>query len=112
MDDKSKWQDKFIYKHINGLSWCSGDTDYNEILNILSNYKHSRIYVKGEQKMVFIRKYIPQTDIINLETIPNLNSLRQFKVYCKIHGQIPILRCAVQNCINIYLYMLINKCIK
>lgn len=113
LDAKAKWQNEFTCRNINGLDWDVGDLDYNELKNVLSSLTGRTIYVKGEQKEKFIQKYLPQsTAVINLD-IPRLKNLQQFKVPCKIHTeeQFPA-RCAVQNCTNIYLYMLINKIIE
>lgn len=114
LDEKTKWRQKFTYKNINGLKWNDGGIDYNNISQILSIYTNSIIYVKGLQKANFIKNYIDKlsTNIIDLEDIPNLQKLKKFQISCKVHGGLLALRCAAQNCINIYLYMLINKVIE
>lgn len=112
LDAKRVWQETFCYKKINGLQWCSGNIDYNQLSRILSMYKNYTVYVKGDQKLIFLQKYIHQANIIDLVDIPNLKSLKQFETYCEIHKKSPVVRCAVQNCVNVYLYMLINKIIE
>lgn len=105
---KYKLQNEFNFKNINGLKWNSGIIDYNELPNLLSTLASFKIYVKGLEKKQFIQKYLSKSKIINLN-IPKLSELENFYTSCKIHNADHHLRCAVQNSVNIYLYMLVNK---
>lgn len=108
---KARLQNNYDFRNINGLNWNDGNIEYNQLANFLSQIKDSLIYVKGEAKEQFIRKYLPDANIQQLK-IPKLSSLQQFETSCEIHGRLPQLRCAVQNCVNIYLYLLMNKIIE
>lgn len=107
---KYRRQNEFNFKNINGLKWNYEDLEYNHLPRLLSTVESFMIYVKGDTKKQFLQKYLPQSTIIDLR-IPKLSDLEQFDTYCKIHIKTPYLRCAAKNCINVYLYMLVNKII-
>lgn len=105
---RASLQNRYDRENINGLHWNDGDVCYNNLPEILAPFTSCTIYVKGDLKENFIKKYLPDTEIVQLK-IPKLNELQNFQTYCQNHSKTPLVRCAVQNCINIYLYILINK---
>lgn len=109
---KAKRQNNYDVKNINGLHWSGGTINYNSLTEVFSTFENATIYVKGEVKASFIRKYLSTSEIIELMQIPRLSELVNFQSHCQIHNNVPSVRCALQNCINIYLYMLINKIIE
>lgn len=104
---KARQQNHYNLQNINNLHWSDGEISYNDLLQVFSTFENATIYVKGETKASFIRKYIPDAEIIQLDARPRLSELQNFQVACEIHKK--PLRCAVQNCVNIYMHILINK---
>lgn len=105
---KARRQNDFDVTNINGLRWCDGDVDYNRLPEILAEFNETTIYVKGAIKESFLKKYLPNVNVIQLE-IPKLRELKNFKTTCRIHDPLPTTRCAAQNCINLYMYYLMNN---
>lgn len=112
LNDANTHQENYICNNINSMHWKDGLIAYNDIGDILRTFSQYKIYVKGIQKKVFLRQYLQaSTEIIELENcIPKLSSLKNYDVYCEIHyNKNKTYRCAVRNCINMYMYMFINK---
>lgn len=115
LNDAITQHGEYICDNINNLQWNDGILLYNDIADILKSFSQHKIYVKGIQKKNFLRQYLQvSTEIVELEDeIPKLGSLRNYKAYCEIHyNKTKNHRCAVQNCINIYMYMLQNNIIE
>jgi len=57
-----------------GFSWNSGTIPYNMVWNLLnlSLGSYYTIYVKGEQKVGWLQKYVSWKNIINIENL-NIN---------------------------------------
>lgn len=110
LNAKAIRQGNFNYEFINGLSWTDGLIEYNQLSHILARLDDKKVYVKGEEKVKFLRRYLPENEIVEPD-IPKLNDLKKYKIRCEIHGEPPALRCAVHNCVAIYMYLLINKTI-
>lgn len=107
---KAVRQENYNARYINGLRWDGGNIEYNQLAKILLPLETSKIYVKGEEKAKFLRKYLPGVEIIDLN-IPKLSSLDSYKIKCNIHAEGSKLRCAMQNCFNIYMHLVLNKII-
>ena len=52
---------QWLEKYYHGISWFSGDIPYNNLHRILQicTYGVKKIYVKGEQKVQWLRKMLP-----------------------------------------------------
>jgi len=112
LNEDAKQQNKYNKNAINGLDWDDGFLEYSEIKNILNNYltSYDVIYVKGCKKKEFLDKFISRSGkVINLDNkIPSLQKLRNFTTICPQHKE-NHLRCAVKNCMNLYIYLIKEK---
>lgn len=111
LSSRANQQNQFEVANINGLDWGEGETNYNDLPGILEYFANATIYVKGKMKENLIRKYLPTTEILQLD-IPSLSKLQNYQQYCNVHSTRSSSRCAVQNCVNMYLYILINRVIE
>lgn len=69
-------QNNFIRKSINGLFWNDGFVSYKELPNILQTLKDYTILVKGNEKFKNIKKYLPDSNVIDLVSMNKLTSLQ------------------------------------
>lgn len=111
LNPNSAWQSDYNYKFINGLTWSNGVIDYNHLPEILSTLEGSVIYLKGEEKAKVLKKYLKDVEIIQAD-IPKLGLLKKYKTNCILHGESPNVRCALENTVNMYMYLLKNKIIE
>lgn len=111
LNSKALWQLNYNHKFINGLLWEDGIIDYNQLPSILSLLNDMKIFVKGVEKIRFLKLYIKNADFVQPD-IPKLADLQRYKIKCKFHGELPNVRCAVENTMNMYMEMIKNKMIE
>jgi len=107
-----RYTNQYCENKINGLKWGSGLVEYLDVKCILKHYLEpaEKIYVKGEQKKLFLEKYIDSAKIEDLSRVlPPLEKIDNFKTSCPIHLSNHNFRCAVKNCFNVYMYLLKEK---
>lgn len=104
LNRKSLRQCKFLHDKINGLKWSDGEIEYTELNNILQTISNFTIIVKGWQKKHFLRKFLPNTKIVDLNVGCSLRNLKNFHHNCQIH-QPNYIRCGVNNVFKILFYM-------
>lgn len=76
-DDKSLMTNKWLERHYHKIPLEFGDVEFKEISKILNLLIFQEIYVKGEQKQIILKEYLPNVTITNLEDIgcPRLEQL-------------------------------------
>lgn len=93
-----------------GIAWTDGIQSYNELENVLFELEKRTIYVKGREKVKFLRQYLPTTAIYNLEDIypdmPTLGNLKNFYMKCDFHTNSV---CAHENVINLCIFIQFKK---
>lgn len=90
--------------HVNGLDWTDGEKNYNDVekaLTPLNNYQY--IFVVGQEKKIFLQKYIHST-IINLENNMKLRACQNYFTNCPIHLDTRF-KCAVNNIFKIFVFI-------
>lgn len=77
-DVKSKAVNSWLHRNYHQLSMHCGDVEYAEIERILKSLQFQRVYVKGEQKVQIVKRFIPDADVVNMEDLgcPRLDQLR------------------------------------
>lgn len=103
---EAKRQDYFNYKNINGLRWSDGCLDYGEISNWLNMFTGKNIIVRGIDKKRVLQKYLPKTNIIDLEMSKSLYSCKDPGICCYIHKRRLDLRCATKTVLKIKQYII------
>lgn len=110
LNSLARSQNFYNFKNINGLRWADGRLKYGEIINLLSAFKEKNIIVRGVEKKKELQKYLPTSNIIDLEMNKSLEICEDPGVCCKIHENRFNLRCATKNVLKIKQY--INECEK
>lgn len=84
---KYKVENKWLQNHYIHKNWATGDVEYTELENILNQLsKAKKVYVKGDQKCVWLKNYM--NNICNLEgnTALALKELRKISTFkCNVH---------------------------
>lgn len=82
----------WLTKNYHQLAWNSGFVNYSELPNILEKVcSQNTIYVKGLQKIAWIKKWVPNAHVVNIEHFdyPNLETLiNKYKnslKHCNLH---------------------------
>jgi hypothetical protein len=104
LNDRAKRHENFIFENINGLSWMSGNTAYNNVQVILQEIKDYVIIVKGQQKMKYLSKFLGESNIINLDTKSSLISMKHYNHGCPTHP-FDYRRCVLGNVFKILIFM-------
>lgn len=104
LNDRAKRHCEFVCDNINNLRWDDGYIAYNDIKIILQQISNKTIIVKGEQKMVWLQKFLKDSTIVNLDTTVGLNSLKSYRHSCPTH-KADYKRCAVNNVFKLLVFM-------
>lgn len=105
LSTSAKKQNRFIFKHINGLQWNDGDIDYEKLPLILNSLKDEELIVRGFDKKRVLEKYLPGTMITDLTMTTNLASCKDPEILCRLHKNRLDCRCAVKTVIKINNYL-------
>lgn len=111
---KCRVENKWLERNYISMSWDSGDISYNQVENILkiTLSKADKIFVKGLQKIQWLKKYL--NNIKDIEAITKCPSLRTLKKWylpnnlCKYHENSKM-ACALYNVLLLEKYMIINQ---
>lgn len=100
---ENKWlETHYIYK-----TWSEGFIEYKELENVLKKLsKAKKVYVKGDQKYQWFKKYLNNVHNLEGNNILALNELRKLNfLKCKKHTyEKNDISCAECNVIAIYLW--------
>lgn len=105
LSTSAKKQNRFIYKHINGLHWNDGDIDYKRLPIILNSMKDKEMIVRGIEKKRVLEKHLPETIITDLVMTTNLASCKDPEILCTLHKNRFDCRCAVKTVLKINNYL-------
>lgn len=117
-DDKK--QATWLKHNYHGINWSDGLIDISDITKIIKKLfenLHGEIYVKGKEKICWIKKIFNFNDkITNIEDlgchISFNNSTKKLKeniTQCKFHNQMQSINCAYRNCICLKNWYKINN---
>lgn len=104
LDAKAINQNKYTYNNINGLNWSDGSIEYNNMSQIFNGIKDFTIIVKGRQKQDFVKKFLVDSEIIDLDTGCSLKTMRNYSHSCPIHNHF-YERCAINNVFKLLIFM-------
>lgn len=91
LDDKTRQQNNWLYKHHHGITWSEGDTTQKRVKeNLREIFKCSdKIYTRGREKVLFLQDFTT-SEIINLEeneACPSFHNLPLTSTYCIYHAK-------------------------
>ena len=94
---------RYCTREIHGLRWKEGDLDYETLGSILEERTSPVIFVKGQEKMIFLSNILPGKEIKNLEEIlpTRISSLPKVDYECFHEGP----SCAVRNVLKLSNWM-------
>lgn len=101
-----KQQIHWLENNHHGLQYGDGHVDLSELPDILQRFtiEAKVIFVKGHQKKEFLKKYISDIPIVNLEFVENIPKLTKVtSKCCMYHHNTPKI-CALSN-----VYLLCTK---
>lgn len=92
----------FNSKYYHGIPWSEGRVNFSKIIKQLRKLfcGNSTVFVKGQEKAMFIQEQFPDTQIVNLEENPSFPSLKQmtpnYNKHCFFHENTGYM-CAYSN---------------
>lgn len=101
---------RYASQHFNQLSFTEGDIPYNLISNILTPYKEYTMYTYSDIFVTFLKRRLPTTSVINIQTfgyklpktLPKPNCFRNHTArYCSLAKAKQILK-ILENDISLY----------
>lgn len=110
LTDDTRRHNNYVLTHIHNIRWDAGDIPYCKLEETLRGLTlgYPVLYVKGNEKMRFLRVLIPHAQVIDIETLgcPPLHRLP--KLFVDYHGRqhsvAPFHRCAATNAKRIGLW--------
>ena len=95
---KQRNENTWIKHNLLGIEWNNGGIPYEKIENILRpNLSHAKvIYVKGEQKVKWLEKFVKNVNDISFKC-PTLRTMKNWKIHnnpCKYYQQTNLLCCS------------------
>lgn len=101
---KARKANNWVRRHLHRIPWDEGDVEYDQLAKILHRITSdfNVIYVKGGQKIDFIRQQVPDNlSIVNVESMgcPKMNTLLEplsIGAHCIFHNSEPTM-CAVHK---------------
>ncbi|XP_031777337.1 uncharacterized protein LOC116415883 [Nasonia vitripennis] len=113
LTEEEKCMIHWLEKSHHGIEWNSGDIPYHRLQHVLQIFTRDvkKIFVKGEQKALWLKNYLPNTLICNVEDLgcPPLENIKSNKNYFCLHHHLSIRRkpsCAVHNALSIRAWLL------
>lgn len=101
LSTEKKKEAKWLTKNYHHINWTDGSVSLESVCNFLiANIKHSKVYVKGEEKKNWLEEMVHQ-QIFNIEEIGCIN-FKQMEaknldnIYCKYHQKLNGI-CALRN---------------
>ncbi|KAK9720156.1 hypothetical protein QE152_g22239 [Popillia japonica] len=106
LEEKIRKNVKWLEKNFHGLRYSCGHVELNLLPSILKRIcpLYDAIYVKGHQKLEYLKKYLPSSNIINLEHYANAPVLNKRNVSCFYHTVYKS-SCTVSNVDMLYNYL-------
>ncbi len=90
------------------IFWDDGNVNYNDLYYVLKNLDCKSIICKGEVKARFLKQYLSNRHIVNLEDLfgdfPKIEELKDYKTYCINHRYDETV-CSKQSLINLIMYI-------
>lgn len=105
--DSDKRKVQWLTKNFHHLEWNYGLVDYYELPRILQQVcVQNTIYVKGLQKITWIKQWVPNAHVINIEDFdyPNLETLNN-----KYKNSIKHCYLQHKNCTTTNIYLLLSQ---
>lgn len=104
LDIKTKRQCVWATKYYHGIRWQDGDvtiqTLHRQLFTILNN---TTVYVKGLEKVNYIKNRFTSCLVIDLDSYPSLKTLNTSNVYCFYHRDSKKV-CALNNVLKLVQY--------
>lgn len=69
-------QNDYIRNSIHGLFWRDGNVPYHQLTDVLQQLKDFTILVKGNEKLKCIKKYLPNTSVVDLVSMKALSGCK------------------------------------
>lgn len=100
LSDSDKRKVQWLTKNFHHLEWNSGFVDYHKVSEILQQIcAHNTIYVKGLEKITWIKQWVPTAHVINTEDFdyPNLETLKNMYKNSIKHCYLQHKNCSTTN---------------
>ena len=68
LSEKDSRTVRYATENINNLSWYDGDIPYDSVGRILKKVRDWKVYTYGDFAKRFLRKYLPNTVIVDIQT--------------------------------------------
>lgn len=89
LKSKTNRTNQWLTSRYHGIDWYEGEVEYDLLSTVLRNnlQKYAIVYVKGQRKMHFLRRFI-QNAVIDLEErdCPKIGSLKPPVIVCELGG--------------------------
>ena len=101
LEKGARRQNSWLTKNYHKIEWDRSEVPYKNLDSLIENIGElgKSIYVRGEDKRMFLQQYLREHTIINLENIsPRFALLPANENYCLYHGiNFPTYSCTHQN---------------